>query len=390
MIQNKILTIFKFYLLFLLALVFFSCSDERGDSISNPDLKNIKLNPIDSSGAFIEDIIDSIYYIRLKSNKNFKMQRIVNFFLTDSLIIVSDHLQNSVFIYDRNGNPKTKINHQGIKEGEYLTMTDVVFDEKKKLIEITDLNSKKILRYSLTGKFINSLSIIEQRYWGLAFAKNKDMYVAQLFYDNKERRVLALYKESGEVVVYKSQQLIMPSIIKDLDIRFTNQFANYKDSLFFFPLLDNKIYNVSFDGVKPMYQIEVPKENAITRDIFEQKATKDHVEYWRKMKSYNVIYNNCSLLINDKHVTFGYDFGSIANTRTIFYSKKTGKVLQYTHLKSKENKNVNIHSKIIGERNNFFAIDIHSSEFNNLPLSTKDTINSNNDHILMFFKLKNF
>jgi hypothetical protein len=295
-----------------------------------------------------------------------------------------------VFIYDRNGNPKTKINHQGTKVGQYMTMADVVFDEKKRQIEIADLNSKKILRYSLTGKFINSLSIIEQRYWGLAFAKNKDMYVAQLFYNNKERRVLAVYKEGEEIVVYKSQQLIMPSIIKDLDIRFTNQFANYKDSLFFFPLLDNKIYDVSFDGVKPIYQIDIPKENVITRDIFEQKPTKDHVEYWKKMKSYNVMYNNCSLLINDKYVSFGYDFGSMANTRTVFYSKKTEKVLQYTRLTSKKKKNLNIHSKVLGERNNFFAIDIHPSEFNKLPVTTKDSINSNDDHILMFFRLKNF
>ncbi|WP_157766453.1 6-bladed beta-propeller [Pedobacter ginsengisoli] len=376
----------KHFLLFLLFILFISCSQEKKKEEFNFPITKIKINPVDDQKAYIEDIADSIYYVSLKAEKDFSIKHISNFFVTDSLIIIADRSQSTVFLFDKEGKPKIKINHLGDQPGDYANLTNIIYDEYQHRIELLDLSLNKIFRYDLNGKSAGILDIVGSRYFGLTFAKTKDMYVSEILNNNKNLRRLRLYKERDGMLTYHSQELFFPPLIKELDLGFSHQFDNYKDTVYYYPLLDNKIYTVNIDEVKPVFQIEVPSKNQIGFEINSAKPAKDHFDYWKKMESAEVMYDNNSLFVTDNWVSFRYNFKSKADPRNAFFSKKTGKTLQFTELCSKKDPMLHSRNKISGKLGDYFVTIV---PFKNeaIPQSKPATDN----HIvfkLMYFRLK--
>lgn len=375
----------KHYLLFPLFIIFISCSQEKKKEEFDFPITKIKINPAENKKVFIEDITDSIYYVTLKAEKDFSIKHISNFFATDSLIIIADRSQSTVFLFDQNGKPKIKINHLGDKPDEYENLTNIFYDEYNRRIELLDLSLNKIFRYDLNGKPAGVLDIVGSRYFGLTFAKTKDMYVSEILNNNKDLRRLRLYKEGDGMLTYHSQELFFPPLIKELDLGFPHQFDNYRDSVYYYPLLDDKIYTVAIGIVKPVYQIEVPEENKIGFDINSAKPVKDHFDYWKKMETANIMYDNNSLFVTDKWVSFRYNFRSRTDPRNTFFSKKTGKVLQFVEYNSKKDPNLHSRNKIAGKLGDYFITMV---PFENSTTSENKSDANTNVFKLMYFKLK--
>jgi len=376
----------RYKLLFALFALFASCSQYKKRDLADASVPRIKVNPLDSQTVYIEDISDDVYHVTLDTSASFGISRITNFFSTDSNIIISDRSQACIFIYDFNGKPKAKINGSTVKGGKYTFMTDVIVDEAKSQIEVVDMTMSKIFRYNFAGKFIDSAVITEPRYGGITFAKNKDLYVSELLNNNPDKRRISIYKSTGNRIDYVTQKLFLFPIIKGLDIGYPHQFDNYKDSLLYFPLLDDKIYAVTVDDVKPAYQIEVPEENRIGLDLMTEKA-KDHFEYWKKMESGNIMYDNNSLFVNRDWVSFNYNFQSNKTSRTIFYSKRSGKVIQFVEFKSRVNPAFHLRSPVIGKRGEYFVMRTPYPYTE--PLKQDENKGQlKNRYVFMFLKLK--
>lgn len=378
----------KQYLLILLILLLASCTQNGSKGRYDVPTIKIKIAPLDSQAVFIEDIADSVYYVRLKTTNNFFINYISGFFVTDSLIIIADRSQSAVLIFDQHGVPKTKIYRSGNKPDQYASMTDVIYDEDQHRVEILDLSVNKIFRYDISGKLIEVLEIIGSRYFGLTFAKSKGMYVSEIVNNNKEMTRLRIYQEKGEMVTYHSQELSFFPLIKELDVAFPHQFDNYRDSVFYFPLLDDKIYNITLNSTTPIYQIDAPKENMITDEIKAIKTIRDHFAYWKKMEASNIIYDNNSLFITDEWVSFRYSFQSRISPRNVFFSKKTRKVLQLTEYSSRKDTAFHSRNRIIGKLRDYFVMKVPplyppvpDKEKSKTPLE---------DVSFMFFKLKVF
>jgi hypothetical protein len=375
----------KYYLLFPLLILFISCSQEKKKEKFDFPVTKIKINPAENKKAFIEDIADSVYYVTLEAEKDFSIKHISNFFVTDSLIIIADRSQSTIFLFDQNGKPKIKINHLGDKPDDYANLTDIIYDEYNHRIELLDLSLNKIFRYDLNGKPEGVLDIVGSRYFGLTFAKTKDMYVSEIINNNKEMRRLRLYKEGDGMLTYHSQELFFPPVIKELDLGFSHQFDNYKGSVYYYPLLDDKIYTVDIDDVKPAFQIEVPDENMIGFDINSAKPAKDHFDYWKKMEAAKIMYDNNSLFVTDKWVSFRYNFGSRTDPRNAFFSKKAGKTLQFVELNSKKDPNFRSGNKIAGKLGDYFITMV---PFENATSSENGPGANTNVFKLMYFRLK--
>nr|WP_068890074.1 6-bladed beta-propeller [Pedobacter panaciterrae] len=376
----------KHYLLFSLFILFISCSPEKKKEKFDFPITKIKINPTESQKVFIEDIADSVYYVTLKTEKDFAIKHISNFFATDSLIIIADRSQSTIFLFDQHGKPKIKINHLGDKPGDYANLTNIIYDEQNRRIELLDLSLNKIFRYDLDGKPAGVLDIVGSRYFGLTFAKTNDTYVSEILNNNKDLRRLRLYKEGNGMLTYHSQELFFPPIIKELDLGFSHQFDNYKDSVYYYPLLDDKIYTVNIDNVKPVYQIEVPEDNTIGFDINSAKPAKDHLDYWKKMEAANIMYDNNSLFVTDRWVSFRYNFRSKTDPRNAFFSKKTGKTLQFIELNSKKDPGLHSRNKIAGKVGDYF---ISMVPFDDATTSqTKSGADKDIVFKLMYFRLK--
>ncbi|MBS0030705.1 6-bladed beta-propeller [Chitinophaga sp. 22321] len=378
----------KQHLLIFLILLLASCAQKRGSAGFDAPAIKISINPLDSQTVFIEDIADSVYAVSLKTTKDFFVTHVTNFFATDSLIIIADRSQSAVLIFDQQGIPKTSIHQQGNQPGQYASMTDVIYDEQLHQVEILDLSQNKIFRYDISGKLIDVLEIIGSRYFGLTFAKSKGMYVSEIVNNNKEMTRLRVYKEKETMVTYHSQQLSFFPLIRELDVAYPHQFDNYRDSVFYFPLLDDKIYSITLNAAVPVYQVEAPKENLITDDIKAITTIRDHFAYWKKMEAANIIYDNNSLFITDRWVSFRYDFQSRISPRNVFFSKKTGKVLQLTEYNSRKDTSFRSRNRILGKAGDYFVMKVPSPAPPK-PGQEKNSAPQEPIH-LMFFRLKEF
>lgn len=375
----------KQHLLILLILLLASCIQKGSNGRYDLPTTKIKITPLDSQSVFIEDIADSVYSIRLKTTKDFFINYISKFFVTDSLIIIADGSQSAVMIFDQHGVPKTKIYQSANTPDQYASMTDVIYDEHQHQVEILDLSVNKIFRYDISGKLNDVVEIIGSRYFGLTFAKGKEMYVSEIVNNNKEMTRLRIYREKGQMVTYHSQELSYFPLIRELDIAFPHQFENYRDSVFYFPLLDDKIYNITLDAATPIYQIDAPKENMITDEMKAIKTVRDHFAYWKKMEAADIIYDNNSLFITDEWVSFRYSFQSRISPRNVFFSKKTGKVLQLTTFNSRKDTAFHSRNRIIGKLRDYFVMKVPPLM---PPVPGSDAVHE--DVSFMFFKLKAF
>jgi hypothetical protein len=129
-------------------------------NISNADTRQFSID-IDG-GTFIEmsDIVDSFKFIPLQTTDDCIIGKIDKIVFTDTSIYVLDaELSKSVFIFDRNGNFKVRINRLGRGPGEYVFLNDFAINTKEKTLEL--LADQKIIKLDLKGFFLSELRFKE-------------------------------------------------------------------------------------------------------------------------------------------------------------------------------------------------------------------------------------
>jgi hypothetical protein len=371
---------------FLFCIIACSRNPKTGDN--DIKLEKIKINLTDSSTKYVEDIMDSIKVVTLTAGKDFSFGDQSNYFFSDSVMIITARMQGSVFIFDRSGKLlntiKTSHAKNSFKQGDFNTITDVFYDDHEKLIEILDRTSSKIFRFNTNGGIKDTLFLADTRALGYQFARSKNEYVSILLNHNVDRRGIGLYKKDGQVLRYNAQKLTKIPYLKYINILYPHQLDVFKDSVYYFPMLEDKIYNVTAEKGSPAYLLDYPERNKLPRELRDAEPTKDYYAYDRKMVSSKIIYNNSSLFINNDWVSFRFNFQTRNSPRNVFYNKKTKKVLQFSNLATKTGMAIFPHANIIGKYKNYFIMISDAPK--KVALNGK-TVNRGNFKLL-FFKLK--
>lgn len=152
----------------LIILIFIGCSNSNG--IKNNKISEIE---IDVSKSVILDYSDSAHIIRcipLETSEESVIREIEKIYITDSLVIIFDWKDVSVF--NQEGNFIRKIGKKGNGPGEYNYLNDIFFDNKSGLIYLRD-RLKKMLVYSLDGRLIDEK---QTKIWFDSFCKIEGGY----------------------------------------------------------------------------------------------------------------------------------------------------------------------------------------------------------------------
>jgi hypothetical protein len=372
----------KYTLIALFILLITACN-RKSKTDANLNIEKIKINLNDTSLKCIEDIADTMHIVSLKTEKNFHISRVYDLLFSEKSIIIADHITGWILIFDTKGNLVKKISHRPDKK-KFRSITEVFYDDEEKLIEILDRTASQIYRYDEDGIIKDTLSLADTKAWGYQFVNVKNKYATILLNSNRNRKAIGIYVKDENVLRYKSEQLSAIPYLKYLDFRNPHPLEAYRDSIYYLPILDNKIYNLSNEQASPVYLLDYPQKNRLTTEIKEKPPTKDPYAYFRIMVSAKIPYNNSSLFINDNWVTFSCNFQSKISPRNIFYSKRTKKVLQFSALKSKKDNSVLPYANIVGKYKEDFVI------FAEVPKKIKeDTDIFKGQYKLLFFKLKN-
>ena len=112
----------------------------------------------------LEDIAE-VRYVPLETTDQSLIQGIHKMATSDDKIVICDLVQNTIFIFDKDGNFINSINKEGPGPQEYSSIQNFAVDFQKEEIYICDYPLKyRILTYSFDGGFIRE-SKLDQKIW---------------------------------------------------------------------------------------------------------------------------------------------------------------------------------------------------------------------------------
>ena len=169
---------------YLLIMLLLSCSNANQNYTNKVEAGDKNSSAIDSAergklSDFIEIKVDDQYpsrtiemediaevrYVPLETTDQSLIQGIHKMATSDDKIVICDLVQNTIFIFDKDGHFINSINKEGPGPQEYSSIQNFAVDFQKEEIYICDYPLKyRILTYSFEGDFIRE-SKLDQKIW---------------------------------------------------------------------------------------------------------------------------------------------------------------------------------------------------------------------------------
>jgi len=133
--------------------------------------------------------------------------------MDDSTIIYKNMKDGNIFIFDRQGKARQKINRQGASGDEYVSPYSLCYDKEKKELYVNDLLNKKIFVYNMQGHYKRSFGHLPNTQYSSMIYSFNDRYL--LCYNGTMNETLEEEKYPFKIVSKQTGQLI-----KELNIPF--------------------------------------------------------------------------------------------------------------------------------------------------------------------------
>ena len=179
-------SLIKMKIAYLLIMLLLSCSNANQNHTNNAEAGDKNSSAIDSAereklSDFIEIKVDDQYpsrtiemediadvrYVPLETTDQSLIQGIHKMATSDDKIVICDLVQNTIFIFDKDGHFINSINKEGSGPQEYSAIHNFAVNFQKEEIYICDYPLRfRILTYSFDGDFIRE-SKLDQKIWPL-------------------------------------------------------------------------------------------------------------------------------------------------------------------------------------------------------------------------------
>ncbi len=383
--------------------------DEKLDSIiiessieNNEDFITLKVvDKFELSNYFnFDDIIDSIWYLPLETNKQSLIENIEKVIIHNECVYVLDIFSNRLLKFNSTGGFITQIGKEGRGPEEYISPIDfeIINDE----ILVLDDRPNNIKYYSLDGKFLKKENIVfrmnhfipsnTSRFFCNVVARG-NFHIPQI---SNFKLVICTpdWKIIGSADKYNAELESKQSFSRKVLTKSTN-------NLVYNPSFDYFIYNIEGDIIKKKYYIDVGQRqlpegtNNLTNEEFIEKCLS---------KDCNVMFMFHSVFETDKHLVATLHYNSF--DIPLYYSKNSGKLICNKHYKLSPKfpfgfivpKDIN-NNTLVGYLEPYFALQKINNfkkipeEFEKIPQKVKKLIsglNEDDNPILVFFTLKDF
>jgi len=340
----------------------------------------------------MDEILDSVFYVRLETNSNSLIGDIDKLLFFDDFIIVIEIIKRqSILLFSKQGKFLKKIGRPGKGPGEYLRFVDVAIDSHKKNIIVLDDRGQKIIHYDFNGNHIEDQKLL---YFSkrIAMLDDGSFIIEQIRGLNRH-----LYSISDYNLLLAQSNL---SIIgKILSLKYRDKFPNNKENsnnsfnvtnigVLFNPLFSDTIFEFkSKNSINAKYCINLGSKN-ITLAFDNQTTSQDFLDILNTNKYY---YFDGNVFETDKYLYFDIFGGG-----ECFYSKQKNK-LYYGNFWKYTDDRIMCFNKPLTTNDNFFVgviqpySIIHQLKLNkfnsSLNIMLKDIKNEDNP-ILFFYSLK--
>lgn len=311
--------------------------------IDSSQMVTIRIDPGAARGTPISKVFEEIDFIPLETNKESLLGKVKQLEITENCFIIFDEDTKSIFVFDKTGNFKTKINERKIvSDADKKEISGFYGFQLKKENGITliQINTKKLsIYFDLDGNLVKKVPI------------NKEILnVAYSFPESEVRiKLNQLIKSKAdssyfEVAIFNTENQLLANyfpfqlskILNDDLISNGKRFFNYGvvNELFYTRYFENNIYKLTLTDAILAYQIILPEKNSLPKNFIENPNYKGRrMEYFQKNKDkYYGIFNTYifgnSLFFNFS--SFGY------NNRSFLYKLKENQLISMADLEPDE------------------------------------------------------
>jgi hypothetical protein len=143
------------------AICITGCNRDGKDGASQFKM-SLDLDTSASTLQNVDTVFDKVSYIPLETNSNSLIGMWWRTVFTKDKILVGDMQAGRVLLFDLDGKYLGQISRRGRGPGEYLALSEVMFDEINKRIIVYDVVSKKLIYYDESGALVKEINNFSQ------------------------------------------------------------------------------------------------------------------------------------------------------------------------------------------------------------------------------------
>ena len=264
----------------------------------------ISINLTDELQIIVSDsIFSDVDYIPLETNENSFIAEIDKLCILDSLIYVLDKTQEVIFVFEKDGIFKNKLQKQGRGIGEYLSLDD--FFVKDSLIYVLSSDNQKLYIYDREFNFISDLNLES---FGANIACLDDFLFYYTNFSSSDFKRFSVY--DLKEMCYVESHHSFPKKQASNDAFRRTIFASHKDSLFAFLPFEYSIYSLSKDnGTTIKYELDFGKEYMFPLHL--KEATTDERKAYFQQNSISIwdseqVSGINNLFVGDEFLSFSF------------------------------------------------------------------------------------
>ena len=289
----------------------FSCKEKTKSLINE---YNINTGNIADS---LQSAIKSYTILRLDNQPDAYFPFVTKFIITDSYLLFRNESKQSIIIYDKSGKYINSIAKRGRGPGEYIYISDFMFDEKTKEISICD--NDRLKKYSFDGDYISEQKF-DSRISKIIRMRNGNLVAEKGLPTNNPETNYHIRILTNKLEVITKRLPIIPSGGPGFGIEGqTYRTSLNKDYAYFFSYTGDTIYHITDSIIKPVYLLKYDKKIITTTDGTDNYNS-DPEESYRQL-SYYEIGDISFLFFNFKTKGYCFAIDNLTGKSKCFYNR---------------------------------------------------------------------
>ena len=215
--------------------------------------------PVDLKEDYLDisPLIDSVVLIPLEATDQSLIGNIDKIICTDDRFYILDkRTSKNLFVFDHQGKFIRCIGQAGRGPGEYLEPSDFVVYPKENLIIVFDQFGRQLLYYGTDGSFKQNVRL--KYILSEIIPAFQDSLLFAVSGDNRHLEEIAKH---DLLLINREGKVISKMLPYEYRLNFSHEYDyQQKDSLLLYhPTFSDKIYEISPQGIRTAYQVEIPK-----------------------------------------------------------------------------------------------------------------------------------
>lgn len=253
------------FLLGIISLCTFSCRQENKIKIVNGEVLTINLDNNKNSNS-LDSIVTDLQCIKLETPKNVRLSELTKVIAYDNKLYAFDKKFSAIEVYNSEGKHLFQLGGLGLQDDKFLRVEDVTFNEAHKTLWVLCNNPRKIIEFSLEGKFIKKIDLN-------FFASNVGFISPNLACFHVNQNGMSVSEGKNLLITDTSNNVIQrffdwPKGVSSM-IEFTGGIIQTNNKVFYNPPFEPVYYQITDSTLTERYKFNFGKEK-VSKSIFDR------------------------------------------------------------------------------------------------------------------------